>query len=166
MKFKRMFAIAFTAVSMLAAALLLASCGAFAPGAEQGDTAQDNRQYMASLNQQMFDLQEAMNDFQDAVSNQNTVAMKTAMAEVEKVLATVDNQKAPDSLKDVKKQYSAALTSLNDAMSAYVDVYEQVQEGSLNGSDAAEEIEKVQDAYDESVDLLKDADEAVSKLAE
>lgn len=153
----------------LACALAFALVGCSATSGAQSEEAKqagENRQYMAQLNKQMSDLQQVMDDFQTAVSEQNTVAMKAQVEKAQGIAQAIDASEPTDSLSDAKDLYVDALNTLNGAMSDYADMYIQAENGTISGDDLKGRMEKVQEAYDEGVEKLKTADDAVAKLAQ
>lgn len=158
-------------VALLASACVLAfALAACAPLSGQGDeTAQAksaNRQYIAQLNHQMADLQQIMDDFQVAVSQQDTVAMQTQIDKAGQLVSDIDSSNPTDQLSDVKGRYVDALTTLNGAMKDYASLYEGVQSGTVSSDDLASRLSDVQSAYDDGVSKLKDADDALTALAQ
>lgn len=148
----------------LCAAFMLSACIGGGASADANKAAQENRQYMASLNNQMADLQGVMDEFQNAVSQNDVVAMRAQLEKARAIQADVEKQKPTESLSKVKNQYVDALDLLNEALESYVDVYERIQNGSLTGDDLASELEDVQDAYDKGLEKLKEADDTVTSL--
>lgn len=158
--------ISFVALACMLA-FVLAGCSATSGvQSEEAKQAGENRQYMAQLNNQMSDLQQIMDDFQVAVSEQNTVAMKAQVEKVQGIAQAIDASEPTDSLSDAKDLYVDALTTLNGAMSDYADMYLQVESGTISSGEMEDRMKRVQEAYDEGVEKLKTADDAVAKLAQ
>lgn len=163
MKFSKFMQTTIIACVACVFALTLAACSSGA--SDEKKAAQENRQYMSSLNHQMTDLQTVMDDFQVAVSEQNAVAMEAQLEKAESIKSDIEKQDATSSLSGVKDQYVEALASLNDAMDMYVNVYERARDGSLAGDELTEELKKVQDAYDKGMQGIEAADDAVASMA-
>lgn len=150
-----------------ALAFVLVGCSATSSAqSEEAKQASENRQYMAQLNKQMSDLQQVMDDFQTAVSEQNTVAMKAQVEKAQDIAQAIEASEPTDSLSDAKDLYADALATLNGAMSDYADAYAQAENGTISSADLEDRMKKVQEAYDEGVEKLKTADDAVAKLAQ
>lgn len=127
--------------------------------------AAQNRQYMATLNQQMSDLQTATDSFQKAVAAKDVVSMNAAVANVQKIVDSVKNTDATERLQTVKDGYVDGLCTLDDAMKAYVSLYTDVQNGAVDGTAYANRLKDVQAAYDNGIAKLQSADEEVQKIA-
>ncbi|MGN0262749.1 MAG: hypothetical protein ACI4B9_07920 [Eggerthellaceae bacterium] len=152
------------AMALACCALLLSLCACV--GASEADKgASENRQCLSLLSSRVGDLQDVMVEFEAAASEQNVVAMKTQLGNAQAILDQIREQDATEALADVKEAYVAALDELDQAMSAYVDVYEKVQNGEMTAADAQTEIEGIQQSYNDAVDKLEKADESVKKLA-
>lgn len=148
-------------------AVVLAGCASM-PGQidEEAEQANANRQYMAQLNSEMADLQQVMDDFQVAVSERNTVAMRAQTQKADRIIADIDASEPTEKLADAKDLYVDALTTLNDAMKDYADLYMQVENSGIDAEELEQRVEAVQSAYDEGVEKLQAADEAVAALAQ
>lgn len=152
------------AMALACCALLLSLCACV--GAPEADkAASENRQCLSLLSSRIGDLQEVMVEFESAASEQNVVAMKTQLDNAQGILEQIREQDATEALDDVKEAYVTALDELDQAMSAYVGVYEKVQNGEMAAADAEAEIEGIQQSYNDAVSKLEEADEAVKKLA-
>lgn len=160
---QRTLRVATVCVACVLAVLALAGCQAQSK-ADQSPAAQ-NRQYMASLNQQMEDLQTDMTAFQTAVAEKDTVTMQAQLASVEKTIEEVKNSEATERLQSVKDQYVDALTQLNEALVGYVDLYEGVSKGSVSDEQYNQKLSDIQSTYDSALEALKSADEAVVDIA-
>lgn len=145
--------------------LAFALCACVAAPEENSEASQ-NRQCLSLMSSRISDLQETMGEFETAASEQNIVGMKAQLDKAEGILAEIREQEATDALTDVKDAYVEALDGLEQAMASYVGVYERIQNGEITASDAQSEIEGIQASYDEAVEKLEEADDAVKKLAE
>ncbi len=167
MKQFKTYAMAALAVAVCALALVLAGCASLTgQGDEDADQANANRQYMAQLNSEMADMQQIMDDFQVAVSEQNTVAMKAQIQKADRIIAEIEESEATESLADAKDLYVDALTTINGAMKDYADLYMQVETNGMDADELADRMEEVQAAYDEGIEKLQAADDAVASLAQ
>lgn len=127
--------------------------------------AAQNRQYMAQLNQQMDSLQDTMNQFQDALGKSDTVTMRARAQDVSKIVQDVNTADAPDKLGDVKNEYAQGLSTLDQALNSYVDLYTQQQSGQITQDQFNDQVQQIQQTYDQGVDQLKTADKDVSDIA-
>ncbi|MBO4365679.1 MAG: hypothetical protein J5804_05240 [Eggerthellaceae bacterium] len=154
-------------IAMCVFAFALAGCSSLLGSeSQEAQQASANRQYMAQLNQQMADLQQVMDDFQTAVSEQNTVAMKAQVEKAEAIAQRIDAGTATDELADAKGLYVDALSTLNGAMKDYADLYIEVENGTVSAEDVESRVKDIQDAYDDGVAKLQEADNAVAALAQ
>jgi hypothetical protein len=145
---------------------LLGGCVAQSAGqSTSDDQASQNRQYMAQLNQKMGNLQSVMNDFQTAVSQKNVVGMKAQATAADKIIDGVKNTDATDRLSDVKNGYVDGLCTLENAMNSYVDLYSDVQNGTVDSASYQARLQDVQSAYDQGVSKLKAADDEVAQIS-
>lgn len=154
-------------VAALACGLL---AGCMSPNTGATDQQQANRTYMTQVNQTMEDLQERLASFDEAVAAGNAVNMRT---QADKAFATIDELSAietPDAMKDLQTSYVDGCTSLKDALSAYIDLYTEIDsatdEHPFDYGTYADRVKAVQDKYDEGIDKLKAADEEALKLNE
>lgn len=157
-------------IAIIAGAALLvcalAGCSATQTQSAEDQAAAQNRQYMATLNQQMDDLQTTMNSFQEAVSNKDVVGMQAQASNVDKIVDSVKNTDATDRLKTVKDDYVDALCTLDDAMDAYVSLYTDVQNGTVDTETYNQRLTDVQNAYNDGMNKLQGADQAVEQVAQ
>lgn len=124
-----------------------------------------NRQYMASLNQQVADMQTVLDDFQTAVSKKDTVGMNAQAQNIEKLIDAVKNTDATDRLKSVKDAYVDGLCTIDDALNAYTALYTDVQAGTVDDASYTQRLKSIQSAYDDGIAKLKSADDAVQGIA-
>ncbi len=127
------------------------------------DAASQNRQYMSQLNQQSSDLQTALQSFSDAVAQNDLVTMNAQMTEVDKVVDSVKNTPATDDLQEVKDKYVDGLCTTDDALKAYVTLFEDVQAGTVDQDTYDSRLTQIQQSYDDGISKLSDADAAVKE---
>lgn len=153
------------ALALAASALVFAGC------AQQSSTANDqssaSRQYMTQVNQKMDDLTDRLSGFSDAVARGDIVTMRTQADNAFKAIDELSAIEAPDALKDVQESYVEGCSSLRDALSAYIDLYSEI-DGSSNSSSFdystyADRLSAIQDQYNQGIDKLKEADTAASE---
>lgn len=144
----------------------LAGCSAAQSQTPDEQAASQNRQYMATLNQQMDDLQTTMDDFQKAVSEKDVVSMQAKANDVDKIIDSVKNTDPTDRLKTVKDDYVDALCTLDDAMNAYVSLYTDVQNGAVDDATYQQRLTDVQNSYNDGMTKLQGADQAVEQIAQ
>lgn len=154
-----------TLVVVAALAFALAGCSLNRTAASDGDQASDNRQYMASLNQQMSDLQTEMDAFQKAVAAGDVVSMRAQQQTVDGTITAVKAADAPERLQSVKDNYVDALDTLDGALDGYVSLYSDVQRGAVSSDGYDQRLSAVQDAYNSGIEKVKAADAAVSEIA-
>ena len=83
----------------------------------------------------------------------------------DKTIEDVKNTDATDRLQTVKDDYVDALCTLDDAMKAYVQLYTDVQNGSVSDASYQQRLSDVQNAYNSGVEKMKAADDAVVKIS-
>lgn len=148
----------------LVLALATGCAGTTAQSADDSAAAQ-NRQYMATLNQQVSEIGTATDDFQKAVADSDVVTMQAKVSAVDKTIEDVKNTDATDRLQTVKDDYVDALCTLDDAMKTYVQLYTDVQNGSVSDASYQQRLSDVQNAYNSGVEKMKAADDAVVKIS-
>lgn len=127
--------------------------------------AEQNRQYMATLNQQVTDIQTDLVAFQDAVAKQDAVTMKAQLSSVDKLIDSVKNTDCSSTLQPAKDAYVDALCSLDDALESYVTLYTDVANGTIDSATYNERLSSVQSAYDAAMDKLKSADDKIVSIS-
>lgn len=138
----------------------LAGC-AGAPQNNAASQAQiDNRTYMSQVNQTMSSLNEKLDGFVDAVSRGDVVGMKTQSERALAELDAINSLEAPEALSEVNESYKAGCEKMKLALQSYVDLLS-------SGADKidAESIKPIQEAYDEGVAALQEADQKASEMA-
>ena len=158
-KTARVFAL--TTVLCLALTLLV-SC---AP--EEGKTpAEMNREYMASVSQITENLNTELDAFVDAAAEGDVPAMKIASDRAEKQMQKIQDLKAPKDMKQAHKEYTAGLTDLDSALDGYIDLYSQINAGSIKDVDAKASLADIQKTYDSGIKHLSAGDELTVKLSD
>jgi hypothetical protein len=156
------------AAGVSAGALVLAlatGCASTAAQTADDSAAAQNRQYMATLNQQVSDISTATDSFQKAVADSDVVTMQAQVTAIDKTIDDIKNTDATDRLQAVKDDYVDALCTLDDAMKAYVQLYTDVQNGQVSDADYQQRLSDVQSAYNSGVEKMKAADDAVVKIS-
>ena len=159
--------------AMLAAALvsacLLGGCssGGSADASAVADAQNANRAYMSAVNEAMLQLDDDLTDFSSAVSAGDLVAMRTASTAASRTIDTLEAIEAPEALADIQQLYTQGATTLEGALASYVQLYTDVEIAGQGGFDAATfqaRLAEVQQAYDEGIDLLSQADEQAAGM--
>ncbi len=131
------------------------------------ETAAQNRQFMASVNQVMVDVQSALEDFSDAVGSGDVVSMKTQAGNAADCVEALDKLEAPDALKDIKQDYVDGVTSLqkslDDYIALYADIASATQDAAFNWSSYSDRIADIKASYDEGIAKLQAGDKAASE---
>lgn len=152
------------AACAVACALVVTGCVAQSTTGVTSE-AEQNRQYMATLNQQVTDIQEDLTAFQDAVAKQDAVTMQAQLSSVDKVIESVKNTDCTSKLQPAKDLYVDALCSLDDALASYVSLYTDVANGTVDSATYDERLSSVQSAYNEAMDKLKSADDKIVSIS-
>ena len=147
-------------VAMLCIAFLGALVGCSGNTAEQ-DAQTQNRQYMSSVNTIMDTLNTNMEEFATAVKDGEVVSLD---AQLEAVNTCVDDLNAitpPEAMTDIHKSYVTGATEMQTALTAYVQLYEDVnapQSGSFDYSTYDSRLADIQSHYDAGIAAFQDAD--------
>ncbi len=125
-----------------------------------------NRQYMAAVNQGMDDLAAKLSSFNDAVARGDVVTMRTQADKAFKELDDLAAIEAPEVLADVKAGYVEGCAMLESALGAYVDLYTQLENGSVEADsiEYANALADIQADYDAGIAKLEETDKAALEL--
>lgn len=171
----RIASLACTAVLLAA---FLASCGV--SGQQQVDAAQQNREYMSSVNRISNEAAEDLAAFSEAASQGDLAAMRIAASDASETLGKISDLTAPEALKEVHEEYKAGVADLGKALSDYIELYASAANGGkadANGSVQGEEekvdasaldaaaLSEVQKTYQSGIDHLSKADSMVAEVA-
>lgn len=160
-KLLRFACVAFASAMVVSA---LAGCAASEPAVDEEQAA--NRQYMATVNQAMDDLADKLSSFDDAVARGDVVTMMTQAEKAFKEIDELAAAEAPEVLADVKAGYVEGCAALEEALSSYVDLFTQLENGSIDPDSAefADALAAVQALYDEGIAALEETDKAALEL--
>lgn len=142
--------------------LACVAVGCTAQDTEAQDAQAANRQYMTQVNQQMEDLSANLSLFADAVSNNDVVSMRTQADSAFKVIDELAAVEAPEALADVQAEYVGGCAKLEEALSAYVALYTEIEtateEQPFDYGSYDSRLTDIQKLYDEGVAQLKAGD--------
>ena len=127
---------------------------------EQAKAQAANRAYMSSVNQCIDTLNERLDSFEEAVSNGDVVSLKTKAAKAGEVVAQLEAITAPDDLSDVHAAYVEGCKNLDEALSAYVELYSQAKKGKTDSFEA--KLKAIQHKYDQGIAKIKEGDDAAA----
>lgn len=143
---------------------LLSGC-AGANSALDDETAK-NRQFMATVNQVMVDVQSALAGFNDAVGSGDVVAMKTQLDNTADCLETLNKIEAPAGLSDIKQDYVDGTQALQGALSDYVTLYSEISAATENApfdwSAYSDRVAQINSTYQDGIAKLQAGDEAAA----
>lgn len=156
---------------IILALTLCVTCLTLLVGCSSNSTQSDdpqtlNRQYMASVNQIMTDINTQMEKFSTSVKGGEVISLSS---ELNTVSSRIDDLKAlsvPDAMKDIHNQYVKGAEELKTALEGYVTLYQDVKapaSGSFDYSTYATRLNEIQKHYDAGVEALKDADKKASE---
>lgn len=158
---KRFYAVVILCVCVFAlAAVALTGCSGNASSLTSEQQA--NRTYMSKVNEIMNQLGDQLDSFVDAVSRNDVVNMHTQSENAFTTLDQLSKLEAPEALADVHKKYIDGAGKMREALQEYIDLYTEIDAGSLDQSTYNKRIADVQSKYDEGVSMLKEADEAAA----
>lgn len=144
----------------------LSGCLAQPTGVSQEQQA--NRTYMTKVNQAMEDLNTRLQSFDDAVARGDAVTMRTQADNAYEAIDALGAIDTPDAMKNLQKDYVDGCTALKEALSAYVDLYTEVDSATeqhpFDYDTYDDRIKAIQDKYNEGIQKLKSADEEAIKL--
>lgn len=154
---------------MVAFGVVFALAGCAAPQQPtSAETSNANSKYMAQVNQIVDELGTKLDSFEDAVSRDDVVSMRTQADGAFAALDKLNELQAPDDLKEIQEYYSDGCSSLKDALSAYIDLYTEVQSATeqqpFDYSTYDERLAQTQEAYNTGIETLKNGDQKVTEL--
>ena len=127
---------------------------------------QANRDYMAQVNQRMESLDADLEKFSDAVARQDVVSMRTQAESAFKALDALSTVEAPEALADVHASYVSGSAELREALSAYIDLYTEIQSATeqapFDWSTYDQRIAAIQQLYNDGLAALGSGDEAAA----
>ena len=147
-----------------ALALMLAGCSSAASTSSSSDTASLNREYMSKANTAMSELSTALKDFDDAAAAGDVVKMQTT---ADKAFQSITDFKAltpPDDLKSVHDEYSAGCTDLQNALTAYIQLYTDMSSSSVDSATYDSRLASIQDLYNSGLAHLQQGDKMTSEM--
>jgi hypothetical protein len=146
-------------------ALMLAACTPPQATSSQDDNVSANRQYMSALSQMSDDLAAKLQGFSEAASRNDTVSMRTQADNAFQVIELMPPEGAPDDLKELRDGYMEACDELADALTSYLELYDDAAGSSPLSRDAyAARVKEIQDTYDEAISKLSDTDQKATEL--
>ncbi|MEE0705012.1 MAG: hypothetical protein UCH28_01355 [Adlercreutzia sp.] len=157
-------------IALACGAALLAGAltGCLQQNAGVSDSQKANRTYMTQVNQAMEDLNSRLQSFDDAVSRGDAVTMRTQADNAYEAIDALSAIDTPEAMKGLQQNYVDGCTALKEALSAYVDLYTEVEsateEHPFDYGTYDERIKAIQDKYNEGIQKLKDADAEAVKL--
>ena len=147
-------------VAMLCIACLGALVGCSGNTAEQ-DAQTQNRQYMSSVNTIMDTLNTNMEEFATAVKDGEVVSLDAQLEAVNTCVDDLNTITPPEAMTDIHKSYVTGATEMQTALTAYVQLYEDVnapQSGSFDYSTYDSRLANIQSHYDAGIAAFQDAD--------
>ncbi len=149
----------------LALAVVLAGCSSQSDDSS-ADEDQAARQYMSAVCQMSDDISEELEGFNEAVASDNVWAVRSAadgIMEKSNELASYD---APDEYADIQQDYADGCNSLNEALSDYLALYDEVEspDGNFDFSTYDDRLADIQGVYDDAIAKLEDADQKAAEL--
>lgn len=143
---------------------LLSGC-AGANAALDDETAK-NRQFMASVNQVMVDVQSSLDGFNDAVGSGDVVAMKTQLDNTGDCLDVLRKIEAPSGLGDIKQDYVDGTEALQNALGEYITLYSEIaaatEDTPFDWDAYSDRISGINSSYQDGIAKLQAGDEAAA----
>lgn len=144
----------------VACLILLVGCSA--ANTQVANEQTKNRQYMATVNQIMEDINKEMQDFSDAVSEGEVISLDSQLSAVKKSVEELKNLEVPEAMKDIHDLYVQGAEEMQNALVKYVDLYQDVkapEKGNFNYGTYNSRLDEIQKHYDAGVEALKKADD-------
>lgn len=159
---------------MIVATVLVAGCLAFLTACSQPQPASNEErpptasEYMTSVAKMSGQLSGSLSEFATAVSSNDISAVQQRADAAYDILSQMEALEAPDEIKSVKGKYDEASQSLKDALKDYVALYLEIENVPAGSSpdltNYAAQIESIQKAYDNGLNLLEEADNMASEM--
>jgi hypothetical protein len=164
---KRIFHFLIGASVFICAAFLLVGCTA--SGETEEEKAQlARRAYMSEVNQSMVLLGEKMDDFTDVVSRGDIVGMRAQADSAFRVIDDLEALDVPEGLTELHKEYVEGCRVLKDALSAYIDLYSEVQSATTDDpfdyTTYDSRLDEIKENYEKGITLLESADKKASEM--
>ena len=152
------------ALAFALSVVLLCACSA---GQDETQEAQEaNQAYMSQVNELMDSLDSGLDGFVDAVSRGDVVAMRTQAEGAFAAIDALSELEAPEALSDIQESYIAGATELDGALTAYIDLYTEIDSATeanpFDWGTYDQRIDAIKAQYDNGVSLLKAGDGAAA----
>ncbi len=155
-------------VLCLTVALGLVFAGCSEENAEEVDQQTLNREYMASVNQLMGDLQTQLEDFSSAVAQGDVVTMRTQADQAFKYLDDLEALEVPEGLTLVHQDYVDGAVALESALTAYMDLFTQIETATeaqpFDWTQFDSRVAEIQGLYDEGIEKFEAGDNAAAEM--
>lgn len=155
------------AIVMMASAAVMSGCASGQPASteEKPITAAGYMNAMAKSSKQ---LSESLGAFSEAVADGDVSALQSKVDSAYEVLDQMEALEAPDEVKSVKGKYDEAIGSLRNALKDYLAIFLEIEnapEGiQYDFSGYSQQLESVQKAYDQGLNLLEEADKMATEM--
>lgn len=130
------------------------------------DETAKNRQFMASVNQVMVDIQSSLDGFNDAVGAGDVVAMKTQLDNTADCLDALGKIEAPAGLGDIKQDYVDGTTALQNALGDYITLYSEIasatESAPFDWNAYGDRVAEINTSYQDGIAKLQAGDEAAA----
>ena len=113
---------------------------------------------MASVSENVDDLAAELKVFSDAAGQQDIASMTLSAERASKIIGTIESLNAPEALAEVHKAYVAGAQQLMGALDAYIALYTELENGSIDAAGAQMRLKAIQADYDKGISQLKEAD--------
>lgn len=138
--------------------------------AQQNAQQDENRAYMAQVNQTMETLDDRLSSFSDAVSRSDLVTMRTQADNAFKCIDDLSAIDAPDDLADIKSAYVDGTSELRSALDAYIALYTEIESATddapFDWSTYDARLSEIKTSYDEGIAKLQEGDQKAADLGQ
>ena len=161
---KTLFIIVVLSVSLVMA-FGLSACGkSSAPENSNDKEKQQTSAYMSSLHIFTNEFKNLLNDFQGDIKDKKVDSMKDKLSRTDKAIDEFGHIEVPEQCKEVHQMYTDAFNKLQQALKDYVNLYSEIDDNNYESSQFKTKVEPIKTAYNEGVELLKQADKKSSEL--
>lgn len=141
----------------------LSACQGF--GLSQNDINKaSSTAYLTEINKITKEFGNTLSDFQNCIKEKDVNGMKDKVDFCQTIIDDFNKVEAPENCKAAQKSYSDAFLQLQQALKDYTQIYKDFSEGTQPSNVLQQRIVKVQESYNQGMELLKKADEEASKI--
>ena len=119
--------------------------------------------YFAEVNAVVGEFKTTLGDFSADVKDKNVNNMKDKIDASQKLIDQFNKLDVPKNCEDVHKLYLDGLVQMQQALSNYVQIYDDFQSGSIDNNVLNQRVADVQSSYNSGLNLLTQADKLAAE---